>query len=61
MGFSQSYKDPKVPVTEETSQAVIERSLELGSTFLDTSDRYGATLFQAHACTRIGCSCTAAC
>ena len=54
MGFSMGYKDKNVPVTEETSQAVIERSIELGSTFLDTSDRYGA----APAMSMHACACT---
>lgn len=48
MGFSMGYKDKDVPVTEETSRAVIERSLELGCTFLDTSDRYGACQSTEH-------------
>lgn len=41
MGMSTAYKDTKNPVTDQESIATIHRALELGVTFLDTSDMYG--------------------
>lgn len=41
MGMSTAYKDTKNPVSDEESSATIHRALELGVTFLDTSDMYG--------------------
>lgn len=39
--MSTAYKDTKNPVSDEESIATIHRALELGVTFLDTSDMYG--------------------
>lgn len=39
--MSTAYKDTKNPATEEENIVVINRALELGVTFLDTSDVYG--------------------
>ena len=39
--MSTAYKDTKNPVSDEESIAAIHRALELGVTFLDTSDMYG--------------------
>lgn len=41
MGMSTAYKDKASPVTDEESIATIHKALELGVTFLDTSDMYG--------------------
>jgi len=41
MGMSMAYKDLSSPVTDEDSIATIHKALELGVTFLDTSDVYG--------------------
>ena len=41
MGMSTAYKDKMSPVTDEESIACIHKALELGVTFLDTSDMYG--------------------
>ena len=41
MGMSMAYKDMSSPVTDEESIATIHQALELGVTFLDTSDVYG--------------------
>ncbi|KAL0037465.1 hypothetical protein WJX79_009564 [Trebouxia sp. C0005] len=41
MGMSFAYKDKASPVTDEESIATIHKALELGVTFLDTSDMYG--------------------
>ncbi len=41
MGMSMAYKDLSSPVTDEDSIATILKALELGVTFLDTSDVYG--------------------
>lgn len=41
MGMSTAYKDTKNPLSEEESIATIHKALELGVTFLDTSDTYG--------------------
>ena len=41
MGMSTAYKDKSSPVTDEESIAAIHKALELGVTFLDTSDMYG--------------------
>ncbi len=41
MGISTAYKDRSNPVTDEESIAAIHKALELGVTFLDTSDMYG--------------------
>ncbi|DBB10358.1 hypothetical protein WJX82_010708 [Trebouxia sp. C0006] len=41
MGMSMAYKDLSSTVTDEDSIATIHRALELGVTFLDTSDVYG--------------------
>ncbi len=41
MGMSTAYKDTATPVTDEESIAVIHKALQLGVTFLDTSDVYG--------------------
>lgn len=41
MGMSMAYKDMSSPVTDEESIATIHKVLELGVTFLDTSDVYG--------------------
>jgi aryl-alcohol dehydrogenase-like predicted oxidoreductase len=41
MGMSTAYKDKASPVTDEESIATIHTALELGVTFLDTSDMYG--------------------
>ena len=39
--MSTAYKDTNHPATEEENIAVINKALELGVTFLDTSDVYG--------------------
>ena len=39
--MSTAYKDKASPVTDEESIATIHKALELGVTFLDTSDMYG--------------------
>ncbi len=39
--MSMAYKDLSSPVTDEDSIATIHKALELGATFLDTSDVYG--------------------
>ena len=41
MGMSTAYKDIATPVTDDESIAVIHEALQLGVTFLDTSDVYG--------------------
>jgi aryl-alcohol dehydrogenase-like predicted oxidoreductase len=41
MGMSTAYKDIATPVTDDESIAVIHQVLQLGVTFLDTSDVYG--------------------
>lgn len=41
MGMSMAYKDMSSPVTDEESIATIHKALDLGVTFLDTSDVYG--------------------
>lgn len=41
MGMSTAYKDTKNPGSDEQSIETIHRALELGVTFLDTSDMYG--------------------
>ena len=41
MGMSTAYKDRNNPVTDEESIACIHKALEMGITFLDTSDMYG--------------------
>ena len=41
MGMSTAYKDIATPVTDTESIAVIHKALQLGVTFLDTSDVYG--------------------
>ncbi len=41
MGMSTAYKDIATPVTDDESIAVIDKALQLGVTFLDTSDVYG--------------------
>ena len=39
--MSTAYKDIATPVTDDESIAVIHKALQLGVTFLDTSDVYG--------------------
>lgn len=39
--MSTAYKDKNSPVTDEESIAVIHKALDMGVTFLDTSDMYG--------------------
>ena len=39
--MSTAYKDKSNPVTDEESIATIHKALDLGVTFLDTSDMYG--------------------
>ena len=39
--MSTAYKDKTNPVTDEESIATIHKALDLGVTFLDTSDMYG--------------------
>ena len=41
MGMSMAYKDNSRPVSDDESIATIHKALQLGATFLDTSDVYG--------------------
>ena len=41
MGMSTAYKDIATPITDDESIAVIHKALQLGVTFLGTSDVYG--------------------
>ena len=39
--MSQAYEDNRNPLSDEESTAAIHKALELGVTFIDTSDVYG--------------------
>ena len=41
MSMSQAYEDNRNPLSDEESTAAIHKALELGVTFIDTSDVYG--------------------